>query len=437
MNSYQAKTKQLADWLEHRNGRYIAIRLLSLLKRYGVSPGRAKRRVAACVRLLARHGCSPTFPTPGRVVGKHPHFFRELQQMGTELAIHGYDHVDFRSLSPAEASRQFIRAAEACRRSGIHFEGFRCPYLSYTDSLTKAIPTGMFRYSSNKAIWWNVVSPESFARASAVFDQLRSFYQPESSEAMVAVPRMSGDLLEIPLSLPDDLQLYDGLKLGEEGLRHAWTEILQQTHRRGELFTLIFHPESFEHCALAFESVLSKARLLQPAVWVARLRDVSTWWWEKSRFAVKVSSNASGLHIRFDCSERATVLVRNIETSEPTHPWGSAYQVLGSRSLHLPVEQRPFVGVAADTPSHTITFLKEQGYIVDSSEHASRCGVYLDVATMAKLETQVQLIDYIESSAAPLARYWRWPEAARSALCITGDLDALSLIDYASRLFTQ
>lgn len=437
MNFYKAKTKQLADWLERRNARYITIRLLSLVKRYGVSSTRAKRRVAACVRLLARHGCYPTFPTPGRVVGKHLQFFRELQAMGTELAIHGYDHVDFRSLSQVEASRQFLRAAEACRRSGIHFEGFRCPYLSYADTMADAIPTGMFKYSSNKAIWWNVVSPESITRASAIFDQLHTFYQPESSEAMVSIPRMSGDLLEIPLSLPDDLQLYDGLTVGEEGVRHAWTEILQQTHRRGELFALLFHPESFEHCTLAFESVLGRARHLRPAVWVARLCDVSRWWWEKSRFAVNISSDASGLQIRFDCSERATVLIRNIETSEPTHPWDDSYQVLGSRSLDLPVDPRPFVGVAGDTPSHTIAFLKEQGYIVDSSEHAPRCGVYLDVATMATLETQVQLIDYIESSPAPLARYWRWPDEARSALCITGDVDALSLIDYASRLFTR
>lgn len=437
VNFYNAKTNQLADWLKRRSARYITIRLVSLLKRYGISPARAKRRVAACVRLLARHGCYPTFPTPGRVVSKHAQFFRELQHMGAELAIHGYDHVDFRSLSQAEATRQFLRAAEACRRSGIHFEGFRCPYLGYTDNMTDAIPTGMFKYSSNKAIWWNVVSIESIIRASAIFDQLETFYQSESSQAMVSVPRMSRDLLEIPVSLPDDLELYDGLKLGEEGIRRVWTEILYQMHRRGELFVIVFHPESFEHCALAFEGVLREARLLRPGVWMARLRDVSRWWWEKSRFAVNIASDPSGLQIRFDCSERATVLVRNIPTNEPTHPWDGSYQVLGSRSLHVPVDQRPFVGVADGTPSHTIAFLKEQGYIVDSSEHAPRCGVYLDVATMATLQTEVQLIDYIESRPAPLARYWRWPDEARSALCITGDLDALSLIDYASRLFTR
>jgi peptidoglycan/xylan/chitin deacetylase (PgdA/CDA1 family) len=357
--------------------------------------------------------------------------------MGAELAIHGYDHVDFRSLSPAEATRQFLRAAEACHRCGIHFEGFRCPYLSYADTTAPAIPAGMFKYSSNKAIWWNVVSPESINQASAIFGHLHRFYQPESSEAMAAIPRISGDLLEIPLSVPDDLQLYDGLKLGEEGIRQAWTEILHRTHRRGEVYVIVFHPESFEHCAQAFESVLRKARLLWPAVWVAQLRDVSRWWWEKSRFAVNISSDTSGLQIRFDCSERATVLVRNIQTSEPTRPWDGSYQVLGSRSLHVPADQHPFVGVAADTPSHTIAFLKEQGYIVDSTQHASRCSVYLDAATMAQLETQVQLIDYIESRPVPLARYWRWPDEARSALCITGDLDALSLIDYASRLFTR
>ena len=34
----------------------------------------------------------------------------------------------------------------------------------------------------------------------------------------------------------------------------------------------------------------------------------------------------------------------------------------------------------------------------------------------------------------PVIRLWPWPNGMRSALCITGDLDALSLLDYAARL---
>jgi hypothetical protein len=78
-----------------------------------------------------------------------------------------------------------------------------------------------------------------------------------------------------------------------------------------------------------------------------------------------------------------------------------------------------------------MSFLREHGYVVDTSEDAARCSVYLD--DVAAPDGEVALVELIESSAAPLLKLGRWPDGARSALCIAGDLDALSLGDYASR----
>jgi len=103
--------------------------------------------------------------------------------------------------------------------------------------------------------------------------------------------------------------------------------------------------------------------------------------------------------------------------------------------LDVPVEPRPFVGLPANIPKRIASFLREQGYILDTGETATRCGTYIDAATLARLTSEVELIDYIEASPGPLVRYWRWPGAARSAMCVTGDLDALTLLDYVSRLF--
>jgi hypothetical protein len=95
----------------------------------------------------------------------------------------------------------------------------------------------------------------------------------------------------------------------------------------------------------------------------------------------------------------------------------------------------PFIGVAAGTPPGVVGFLKDQGYLLETGPLAKECGIYLGPADCAR--TQVQLIDFIEASAAPLVRFSRWPAGARSALCVTGDLDALSLADYTSRLFAS
>ena len=295
-----------------------------------------------------------------------------------------------------------------------------------------------FRYSSNKAIWWDVVAPEfqhgAGNGATAVFQGLSRFYQAESSKTHLAVPRMSGQLVEIPVCLPDDLQLLDGLKLDERGIQQAWTDLLRQTHRRGELFDLMFHPESFDQCGPALEAVLREARDLAPAVWITQLRDVNRWWREKSGFTVQSIGNGHGSRLTFHGSERATVLVRHMDIGEPTRAWYGSYRVLEGRTLRLNPDERPFIGVAADTPSGIVAFLREQGYIVDTSRQAPGCATYLGATELADVRDQIQLLDLIETSSAPLVRFWRWPAAARSAFCVTGDLDALSLSDYAARV---
>ena len=100
----------------------------------------------------------------------------------------------------------------------------------------------------------------------------------------------------------------------------------------------------------------------------------------------------------------------------------------------VPADSRPFVGLPASAPGPVVSFLQEQGYIVDTADTATRCAIYLDAATLDRM-TEVQLVNHIEALPGPLVRYWRWPNGAKSALCITGDLDALTILDYASRLF--
>ncbi|MBI4787673.1 MAG: glycosyltransferase [Chloroflexi bacterium] len=431
------KMRRFVYWVTFRGGRYIVARLLALLERYGMTAGRAKQRTLDCIRFLSQYGCRPTLPTPSCVVDNNPEFCRDLQDMGVELAVHGQVHVDFRSLARQDVGEHMRRAAASFAQHGIQFEGFRCPYLSCKDGVREAIADGLFKYSSNDAIWWDVVPEQSRRKANILFKRLDEFYRPQSAADRIATPWLEGNLLEIPISLPDDLQLVDGLKLGEQGVRLAWTEMLHAIHARGELFVILFHPESFEKCVAAFDAVLTQARHLQPAVWVTRLQDVSRWWWEKSCFAVNISSESSGnprhprRRLRFDCSDQATVLVRNLELSEPSHPWDGAYRTLESRTLTLENAARPFVGAAPTLPAKTVSFLRGQGYIVETGGQAAECSIYLDESAGAWSE--VQLIAHIESSPAPLVRFWRWPNEAKSALCVSGDLDALSLVDYASR----
>ena len=403
---------------------------MSLARRYGIRDAKAMARVRRCVEALGPYELAPTFATPGRVVERAPAFFRDLQARGVELAIHGYDHVDFRLLDEDAALRQFERAADAYESNGLSFEGFRCPYLSYTDSLARILPREMFRYSSNKAISWDVVPAMEGSSTSA---QLEEFYAAAPATETVSAPRMMDAFLEIPLSLPDDLQLLDGFRVGTDEVATAWGAILAATHRRGELFAPLFHPESFDLMRRAVEGVLDEASRLQPRVWMTQLRDVARWWDQRAAFAVRAALDGALLQIELDCSERGTVLVRDWNGDGKTKPWDGRYSVLLDRAVSVDSKLRPFVG-ARGASEQTVAFLREQGYAVEVGDEASSCTVVIDEAVDAALETDVQRLEFVESTQGPLLRFWRWPDEAKSAFCFAGDLDALSLREYAARV---
>ena len=426
---------KIRKWFEPRGPRYIARRGLALAKRYGITPARAQERILSTVGELAREGCAPTLPTPGSVVDRYPRFIGHLQHLSAEIAVHSYDHVDLKSYAPDDALAQLKKAVRVFERHSIDVHGFRCPYLGCTDALMDVLPNGLFRYGSNSAIRWDPGPPAENPRAVGVIETIDGLYRPRKAGDFVSAPWVRGPIVEIPVTVPDDLQLHDGWGLGPDGMVEVWRRWLDRSHRRGELFNLMFHPELAEVCRPPLVQLLREAKRYQPAIWIGRLRDIGDWWWERSGFRSRISDTPAGLRVSFACSARATILVRGIGPLRMAEAWDGSWFQLRADSLDAPPVPRPFVGVASSVPGTVTSFLRDQGYILDTGETAADCGLYLGHEKLAKLMTQVELVDWIEGSNAPLVKYGRWPDGAKSAFCMSGDLDALSLLDYVSRLF--
>src|SRR5207245_10711696 len=111
--------------------------------------------------------------------------------------------------------------------------------------------------------------------------------------------------------------------------------------------------------------------------------------------------------------------------------------VLARHRLGLCAPSLSLHGISRSARQDTVSFLQEQGYILATNGDVSQCALQLTDSTLRRFNSENKLIHYIESSPAPLVRYWRWPNEARSAVSMTGDLDALSLLDYAARIFAQ
>jgi len=424
----------LKAWFQDRGLDYVSKRAVNLFDRYRLSPARAIQRIESCLNMLISQDCRPTFPTPGFVVERYPKVIRHLQDNGGEIAIHSYQHIDLNTLPVNQAYGQLIKAVDTFENRGIEVHGFRCPYLHFSNELLDAIPKGLFEYSSNMTISWDSDPGIRSQNRNKILEILQKLYVSKPSADFISVPFERHNTLEIPISLPDDMTLIDGLKYGPDETGWAWSQVLENTHRRGELFNLIFHPELADQCEQAFREVIRQAKQKHPSVWIARLCDISEWWREKTGFRMEILPLPTGLRLIFLCSSRATILVRGFEYDGSRRAWDESYQRLLTQTLDVPAYPRPFVGLTSRAPRETIAFLQAQGYILDLGQTARDCGIYLDEARLASLMSETRLIDFIETCASPLVRYWRWPNGAKSAMSITGDLDALSLSDYLSRL---
>ncbi len=428
----------LNSWYEKRGSRYILQRGVNLVSRYGLTPHKAEQRIEYCLERLAEDGCKPTLMAPGLVVERHPDFILRLAEAGAEIAVHGYNHVDLRSYPVDSAAQQLLHAAQVFKNLGLPFSGFRCPYLSWSDELINHMPAGVFKYSSNQAIYWQICTSSDSLKP-LMIDTLDRFYAPLDSAVTLCTPNMTNELVEIPVCVPDDLQLFDGYQLNAEQAAENWKLILETVYQRGELFTLMFHPELFWACLAPLHETLQAASSRQPPIWIARLDQIAEWWLEKAANSVSIQDEHHQVNIQFHCSPRTGILIREPGTPYQADgelaPWDGCYYRFLGKQLIFPPSPRPFVGLDRAAPGLVMSCLAEQGYILDTSPSAQLCTVYLSREDLESCTSYLTLINEIEKSKGPLLRFNRWPEEYKCALSISGDLDALSLFDYSARIF--
>lgn len=421
------------DWYKKRGFHFILKRAQKLNERYSFSPSRSITRIRACVENLSNHSCYPTFFVPGIVVKRNPEFIHELQDRECEIGVHGYQHIDMRSIPPQEAKQQLNKALEIFRGDGLESYGFRCPYLSTSDELIQNLEPGLFNYSSNRAIAW--VDPSSNNhQKNLLFETIGGFYHPRLAQSNLSLPYREKTILEIPVSVPDDLQMRDGMDLTPEEISVSMVETFNQIYKRGELYNLMFHPELASLLIEPFMNVLSEAQAYKGRVWIARLRDISEWWEEKDEYKIQIDRENGKYHLSITSPKRATLLQRNVESDQVAEDWDGRYQRYLDQQINLTCDQLPIIGISPGLPDWVQVSLDQMGYISVDLGDWENFSLEITGELVEHWDNPVKLIAGIEDLDTPLVRFWPWPDGYRSALCLSGDLDALSLMDYATRL---
>lgn len=427
---------KLNEWYKKRGIQFVFQRAKRLGQRYGAGAGKAMARINDTVDELDQFDCHPTFFVPAVVARRNLDYIRGLQSRGCEIGVHGYQHVDLKSYPAAESSAQLMRAVESFKELGLEVHGFRCPYLSSSDELLRKLPAKVFKYSSNKAIGWTH-QHRGTQQPAIMFEKIEEFYQPMPADSTLCLPWMQDGMVEVPVCVPDDLQMYDGLSYSVEEMSSAWVDILRITQQKGDLFNLIFHPELAALCNAPFIDVLKEARTKPNSVWVAPLRDIGDWWLEKEAFRVEIERQHGGFLLNLLHTPRGTVLYRGFEVRQPSLDWDGHYRRLLSDRLEISGPTLPLIKLESGLPDWAAPALRGMGYITLAESEAYSGSLTIGRKCVEEFSNPVLLREHIESSEVPLVRFWPWPDGQRSALCLTGDLDALSLADYATRLFVN
>jgi peptidoglycan/xylan/chitin deacetylase (PgdA/CDA1 family) len=401
-----------------------------ILQSYGLGPGLMDKTLAQFVAALH---APATFPITASALARNSGVIAKYQQQGIEFAIHGYRHIDHAQLSPSEQEAQLHQAITIFEQAGVACRGWRCPYLRWNEATLHALRHAHLAYDSSQALYWDVVGELE----TPAYRRVLEFYRAEPAARYPSLPELQEGLVRLPYSIPDDESLVDRLRLADSPamMTRLWQAILKQSYDLGELFVLGLHPERFKLCRVPLLETLRQARALSPAVWITRLDQVSDWW--RARTAATATLTATGPY-QFrvtvgDGPPGLTVLARNVAINGPVQAWGPDYQRVEATDFTLTATTKPVIGLSPGTASALADFLRQQGYILETSTDAGTYSFYLDRPDFSPQEQRPLLAD-IEGGRSPLVRLARWPRGARSALVVSGDIDALTIWDYTLRM---
>jgi len=403
----------------------------SIVRRYGLTPHKIERSLSYFTDILKSARCKATFPITCAALRRNSTILEKYPQGHIEYAVHGYYHVDHTQLSYAEQMKQLDRAKEMFARHGNINPGFRAPYLRWNKNTLKALKLANYLYDSSQALYWENLDPfDTDAHQRAL-----EFYRAIPAEVYPSLPSIHQGLVRIPYSLPDDEGFVERMGITNEIIMEdIWTKMLNRAYRLGEFCTISIHPERIGLCGPALQAILQKARNLSPQVWITSLTEIAQWW--RGQFNAQVltsplSNSRIGMIVKGP--QGITPLARGVKIQAPTSDWAQGYQRIHELQFTVQSPRRPFIGISPQTSLQLKSFLCQQGYIVETSDSENTYSLYLDRQSFTE-EDKRPLLEKIETSSRPLLRLGRWPDGARSAMAVTGDIDAVTLFDYGMRI---
>jgi hypothetical protein len=415
--------------LTSKGGAAFVRRLGLVGQRFRWTPEPMARALALYAAALRAHDAPATWTVAVASARRHPTLLCPYAASRIEFALHGWCHTDHQRCDADTQGHEVQRAVEGFAQLGFQAAGWRSPYLRAGPATLTALMHAGLQWDASETVEFpchallelHAAGRDSWQRAVA-------FYGTVPYEARLALPTLHGPLVRFPTALPDDEMLIDRLGVGAETLTCVWLEMLARTYADGELLVLLLHPERTLQFLEPLHAVLAWARAARPGVWIATLGELAAWWRRRSAARLAIQSTPAGWVVTVDGPPG--VLAERLEHSPTPRPAATAR----ARQLVIASAPWPGVGVSGRTAAATAARLQALGLAAEPRQAARRYAAELHDPTEPELVAYIRQLGRGEGLAAPLVRLAYWPDGARSALAITGDICALTWRDFLARL---
>ena len=172
--------------------------------------------------VLERNQAKFTFPLVASVASKNIKLTREILRSGNEVAVHGFNHVNYSYVTERQQDEDMKKALAAYKELGIKVYGFRAPYNIYTDASPKLVEKYGFLWDIG--IGFN----QKYRNGNSLFRVQVDDH--ESSFVCAPLSRLSDDYM-IDIHGLSNLQM-------EKKLKHA----IKETHEKGGVIMFDLHP---------------------------------------------------------------------------------------------------------------------------------------------------------------------------------------------------
>jgi hypothetical protein len=139
-------------------------------------------------------------------------------------------------------------------------------------------------------------------------------YEPQPGGCCSYLPFFNNDLVELPITLPQDHTLFSILGHRDGSL---WLDKARELRRRGGLVLVLSHPDyATGAAATAWQALLEEFRS-DPTMWQPVAHEAATWW--RARAASRLVRDADGWRVVGPAAERARVRTGSVQhASRPT-----------------------------------------------------------------------------------------------------------------------